>query len=34
MLPQGRTYPDGCKDILEFVDKGNELRIVDIDPAY
>lgn len=27
------TYPDCRKHILEFVDQGNQLRIIDIDTA-
>ena len=29
----GGTYPNCCEDILQFVNKSNELRVVDIDPA-
>ena len=33
-VSQGPTYADSCEDILEFVDEGNERRIVDVYAAH
>lgn len=30
----GETHSNCCEDVLQFVDERNELRVVDVDPAY